>query len=77
MTGPRAAGTGHGSRAQRSRVEFHEDAGVFTGTARGRQWRITQSRTGWRLEFRDKGDTKSTYAGNHATLMNAMTEAGR
>ena len=58
-------------------VEFHDNAGTYTGTSQsGRRWRITQSLTGWRLEFRDAGDPESTYAGNHATLEAAKNEAG-
>lgn len=55
-----------------------EDRGGFTGTGPdGREWRIARAVTGWRLEFRDHGDTVATYAGVHASLSAARTEAGR
>lgn len=57
-------------------VEFQDHDGAHTGVDRsGRAWRITRSLTGWRLEFRDLGDTRATYAGNHASLAAAKTEA--
>lgn len=60
------------------RVEFHENDGIHTGDAlRGRRWRITKSRTGWRLEFQDDGDVAPTYAGNHASLEAAKMEAAK
>jgi hypothetical protein len=59
-------------------VEFHEDHGTYAGTAvSGRRWLITRSLTGWRLEFKDAGDTHSTYAGNHSSLVAAKVEAGK
>lgn len=59
-------------------LEFHENHGVYTSTAQsGRRWLITRSLTGWRLEFRDAGDTQPTYAGTHASLRAAKTEADR
>ena len=67
-----------GHRVRGVAVEFHEKDGTFTGTGQGgRLWRITQSRTGWRLEFRDTGDLKPTNAGNHGTLEAAKNEAGK
>lgn len=57
-------------------IDFHESAGVFTGTGRfGREWRITRTFTGWRLEFTDPGDTAPTFAGVHVTVTAAQTEA--
>lgn len=57
-------------------IEFHESGGVFHGTGRfGREWRITRTFTGWRLEFTDPGDTASTYAGVHVTVTAAQAEA--
>lgn len=59
-------------------IEFTEERGGFTGTGKdGREWRITRTVTGWRLEFRDHGDTVATYAGVHASLSAARTEACR
>jgi hypothetical protein len=40
-----------------------------------RQWRITATRVGWQLEFRDPGDTRPTYAGTHRSLAAAEREA--
>lgn len=58
--------------------DFVEQASGYTGTSRGgREWRITKSLTGWRLEFRDAGDREPTYAGNHASLAAAKAEAVR
>lgn len=65
-------------RVPRVAVEFHEKDGTFIGTGQGgRLWRITPSRTGWRLEFRDTGDLTPTNAGNHGTLEAAKNEAGK
>lgn len=59
-------------------VDFHEQNGVMIGTDdRGRQWRVVQAVTGWRLEFRDAGDPAPTYAGTHRDLERAMHEASR
>jgi hypothetical protein len=59
-------------------VEFVEHLGVYTGAAPGgRMWRITRTYTGWRLEFRDAGDTEATYAGVHGSLDAAQAEANR
>lgn len=59
-------------------VEFHESNGAMVGTdKRGRQWRVVQSVTGWRLEFQDAGDRAPTYAGTHRDLERAMDEASR
>lgn len=57
-------------------VEFRDHDGAHIGVDRsGRSWRITRTLTGWRLEFRDLGDVHATYAGNHASLAAAKTEA--
>lgn len=59
-------------------IEFVEDGGAYVGIAQGgRAWRITRSFTGWRMEFRDNGDTVATYAGVHASLQAAQAEANR
>lgn len=59
-------------------IEFDEHLGVYTGTgAGGRQWRITEVRTGWRMEFRDRGDTHPTNAGVYRSVDAAQAEAGR
>lgn len=57
-------------------IDFRENDGVFTGTGNfGRQWRITRTFTGWRLEFIDPGDPAPTYAGVHVTVAAAQAEA--
>ena len=57
-------------------IDFHESRGVFTGTGTfGREWRITRTFTGWRLEFTDPGDIAPTYAGVHVTVRAAQAEA--
>ena len=57
-------------------IAFHESKGVYTGTGGvGREWRITQAFTGWRLEFTDPGDDSPTNAGVHGTLAAAQAEA--
>jgi hypothetical protein len=43
----------------------------------GREWRVSQELTGWRLEFRDSGDPEATNAGVHPSLEAAMREARR
>ena len=59
-------------------VQFDEQDGVYTGTAgTGRHWTVSRVFTGWRLEFRDEGDTATTYAGVHRTLQAAQAEAAR
>lgn len=58
------------------RVEFVCRGGIYLGTgANHRHWRITATYTGWRLEFRDPGDVKPTYAGTHVSLDAAQREA--
>ena len=62
----------------RTTIVFHGVAGTYAGTSRsGRQWFISPATTGWRLEFRDHGDTEATYAGTHASVTAARTEACR
>ncbi len=57
-------------------IRFLEHEGAHAGMGRaGRQWRITPSLTGWRLEFQDPGDEKPTYAGTHPSVAAAKTEA--
>ncbi len=59
-------------------IEFSEDQGTYVGLGqRGRSWRITRTFTGWRLEFSDPGDALPTYAGTHATVAAAQSEAAR
>ena len=48
-----------------------------TSTAGGRQWFLTPTSTGWRLEFTDPGDEHPTYAGTFATIRAAKKEARR
>jgi len=59
-------------------IEFKEHLGVHTGVGHGgRVWRIINSFAGWRMEFRDTGDTHPTYAGLHSSLQSAQAEANR
>jgi hypothetical protein len=59
-------------------LDFELDAGVYTACSEsGREWRIAEERTGWRLEFRDPGDLVATNAGVHRSAQAAMTEASR
>lgn len=59
-------------------IQFVEDNGIYTGTGPGgRCWKITPVFTGWRLEFRDPGDTTATYAGVHRSVEAAQTEASK
>ena len=48
-----------------------------TTTEGGREWFITPSSTGWRLEFTDPGDERATYAGTFSTIRAAKEEARR
>jgi hypothetical protein len=62
--------------AGRSRISFTDDYGTYSGRdATGRQWLISPTRTGWRLEFRDPGDKDPTYAGTHPTVRDAQRAA--
>lgn len=59
-------------------IEFSFHDGTYTGTGPGgREWRITRALVGWQLEFRDPGDQAATYAGTHASVFAAQTEAGQ
>lgn len=59
-------------------IDFLLDQGVYTGTdGAGREWRIHRVVTGWRLEFRDRGDVTGTNAGLHRSVGAAQKEAGR
>lgn len=60
-------------------IEFVEDRGTYVGTSQEgrRRWRISPVYTGWRLEFRDEGDTTATYAGVHRSVAAAQAEAAR
>jgi len=59
-------------------MEFVENEGIYTGASpSGRCWRISRVFTGWRLEFRDHGDTAATFAGVHRSVDAAQVEAGR
>jgi hypothetical protein len=59
-------------------IHFVEDEGVYTGASSGgRCWRISHVLTGWRLEFRDYGDTAATFAGVHQSVGAAQVEARR
>lgn len=59
-------------------VQFTDTHGSYSGDGlHGREWHITRALTGWRLEFRDPGDTEPTYAGTHPTLALAQVEASR
>ncbi len=58
-------------------VTFVEDDGFHSGAGEsGRQWRITRVKTGWRLHFRDAGDTTPVNAGVYSTLADAQAAAG-
>ena len=70
------APNGHG--ALTTTIDFAEDGGNYKGRSPGgRQWRISEVLTGWRLEFRDAGDTVATNAGIHRTVQAAIAEANR
>lgn len=57
-------------------IEFLDQAGTFTGTdPRGRAWRISPTRTGWRLEFLDPGDVAHTNAGVFGSVKDAQLAA--
>lgn len=59
-------------------LDFEQGNGVYTACSEsGREWRIAEERTGWRLEFRDPGDRTATNAGVHRTVEAAMAEARR
>lgn len=57
---------------------FVQEGSVYiASTPGGREWRISQELTGWRLEFRDSGDKAPTNAGVHPSVEAAMKEARR
>lgn len=59
-------------------ITFVEEPGGWRGVGqRGRQWRITQVKSGWRLQFIDTGDTTPVNAGVFGTLAQAQADAGR
>jgi hypothetical protein len=59
-------------------IVFNEHAGTYSGIGGdGRMWRITRAFAGWRLDFRDPGDSTSTSAGLHGSLAAAQAEANR
>jgi len=58
-------------------ITFVEADGGHNGLGdKGRQWRITRVKTGWRLHFRDAGDPTPVNAGVYATLADAQAAAG-
>ena len=59
-------------------IEFRDHDGGVSGVGRqGRLWHILEERSGWRLSFRDPGDTRATNAGVFGTLAAAQQEADR
>ena len=59
-------------------VVFRERDGVVVGVSDGgRRWRVTRAVCGWRLDFRDTGDVRPTYAGTFGILAAALDEARR
>ncbi|MET1061016.1 MAG: hypothetical protein ABWX84_15550 [Nocardioides sp.] len=59
-------------------ITFEEEQGGWRGVGRrGRQWQITQVKTGWRLQFVDIGDTTPVNAGIFGTLAAAQADADR
>ena len=65
-------------RGSRMNVVFGERDGVVVGVSEsGRRWRVTRAVCGWRLDFRDTGDVRATYAGTFGSLAAAINEARR
>ena len=59
-------------------VVLREREGMVVGVGEhGRRWRVTRARCSWRLDFRDAGDVRATYAGTFGSLAAAMDEARR
>jgi hypothetical protein len=60
-------------------IDFVEGrTGAWSGVGmRGREWRIVQIKTGWRLQFIDAGDHTPVNAGVFSTLEEAQADAGR
>lgn len=57
-------------------IDFTHDNGAVSGLDRqGRQWRVLEERSGWRLSFRDPGDIGDTNAGVFGTMEAALKEA--
>jgi hypothetical protein len=58
-------------------IAFVKEPNGWQGVgARGRQWRISEVKTGWRLQFIDVGDTTPVNAGIFRTLAEAQADAG-
>ena len=58
-------------------ITFEEEPNGWRGVGqRGRTWRITPVKTGWRLQFVDVGDSTPVNAGVFATLADAQADAG-
>lgn len=58
-------------------IDFQDsEAGVRGQDRHGRSWHILEERSGWRLTFRDPGDSAATNAGVFGTLAAAQIEAG-
>ena len=78
MTKARMGHAGGSRGGEPAAIEFEGHGETYRGTGRlGRQWLIRRTLTGWQLEFRDPGDVEATYAGNHASLVAAQSEANR
>ena len=59
-------------------VAFTNYAGTYTGVGPDqREWRISPTLSGWRLEYRDPDDAAWSYSGTHRTLEAAQSGAGR
>ncbi|MGH3369296.1 MAG: hypothetical protein ACRDPR_04790 [Nocardioidaceae bacterium] len=66
------------SHRVRVSLEFEKDGDGYVGRSTGgRNWRISEELTGWRLEFQDDGDRIATYAGTHRSIDRAIEEARR
>lgn len=75
---PEQARGEHQMRPGRQTLLFSDfrdkQSGIAVG---GREWFISPTSTGWRLEFTDPGDERTTYAGTFATIGAAKAEARR
>jgi hypothetical protein len=68
----------HRMRPGRQTVLFSDFRDKNSGTTEGgREWFISPTTLGWRLEFMDPGDDQATYAGTFATIGAAKREALR
>lgn len=57
-------------------IDFRDDGVGISGEDRqGRLWHILKERCGWRLSFRDPGDTRATNAGLFGSVAAAQQEA--